>query len=344
MVSPHHLSRSELHNLQSVLSAQIYPHHICAWLDGLQSPSATTLEFIRTSENKPSPLYSSPLKRKRDPLAEVSAIRMNQNGVSDSPSKSQKPHTEDPSHDGAIFVDNNATPTANSLGLLPTNAQDPRPPQFVLIQKTVERTSIESGSTQNSSRAASGRTSPKKSERMLDLRRLPQPIITDSFQSRDFPPPPSLMAMKRRIAMNTTRMSGLVPESRAKNIQAYLDAQKLGALSDDDEGLLVPDTERDKLGPTPPIESVGDIFWYAKQCEAEEHHKCSWNCAVHFPLLKCALDNKRFREKVLFYNWYVFASAYTQRQSNSVGALLPGSSRRNSFPNTSTKKKSPRRW
>ncbi|KAH0422363.1 hypothetical protein CcaCcLH18_12854 [Colletotrichum camelliae] len=51
----------------------------------------------------------------------------------------------------------------------------------------------------------------------------------------------------------------------------------------------IPQSSRDRLGPTPTVDWVKEIWRQADDAEKMGHHEGQWNCAVHYPLLYAAL-------------------------------------------------------
>lgn len=57
------------------------------------------------------------------------------------------------------------------------------------------------------------------------------------------------------------------------------------------------------LGPSPSVAGIHDILTSARECDVNLDPESQWNCAVHYPLLKLALQGSE--EQLRVSSWFV---------------------------------------
>ncbi|KAK1977120.1 hypothetical protein LZ30DRAFT_732602 [Colletotrichum cereale] len=274
------------------------PIDIAAWL--LQIPSdicpehlrqadldCTTAHYLNKRKRRP-PLVSPP-SSDQTPSSSSStggdtALRVNMADASSTPSgKRQKLHHQSgpvsPTHE-TLSQDPDATPTQGR--------------QILGIHKASLGTRTPTASDHDSRSDVSGRSSPTKKLAAVSL--ADAPIETREFATGVQTPPagPALdMFDKMEYLVNN---EALLPEAMRAVFQDYAKNGKvprIGNAAFDNSG------QRDRLGPTPSVDHVLDLFQEAMRCQELVQTEHGWNCSVHFPLLKLALHGAGSRKKQL---------------------------------------------
>ncbi|KAH6975817.1 hypothetical protein EDB80DRAFT_594352 [Ilyonectria destructans] len=133
-------------------------------------------------------------------------------------------------------------------------------------------------------RSRSGRASPTKGLAFLRIEHI---IDHRSFGGKEAPPA-ALKELVRRIKEDAAGIGIL----SALDMEHMQNSPHANSLFDDilDAPRLVDTTgRREQLGKLPDIDTLIGIWEDAQECELDGHSEASWNCAVHFPLLRAAL-------------------------------------------------------
>ncbi|KAH7140381.1 hypothetical protein B0J13DRAFT_586124 [Dactylonectria estremocensis] len=175
-------------------------------------------------------------------------------------------------HDLDLDLDPDATPTK------------PRAVAVADSDVSSEQSWSSAASASRLKRSRSGRASPTKGLAFLRIEHI---IDHRSFGGKEAPPA-ALKELVRRIkqdASGTGILSALDMERMQNNPHT-------NSLFDDilDASHIVDTTgRREQLGRLPGIDTLIEIWEDAQECELDGHSEASWNCAVHFPLLRAAL-------------------------------------------------------
>ncbi|KAK2036233.1 hypothetical protein LZ31DRAFT_536602 [Colletotrichum somersetense] len=140
----------------------------------------------------------------------------------------------------------------------------------------------------------SGRSSPTKklAKMALDVN---EPLETRPLTRPDSIPDGPLLGLFEKMEYLGCA-EGLLP---AKMESEFQDAARSGKIARIGRATFNSSGERDRLGPTPAIDDVLAIVREASQCQELQHTEHSWNCAVHFPLLRLAIHGGYARKNQL---------------------------------------------
>ncbi|KAF4886524.1 hypothetical protein CGCF415_v015119 [Colletotrichum fructicola] len=142
--------------------------------------------------------------------------------------------------------------------------------------------------------SVSGQSSPTKRLAAVSLGNAP--FDTKEYNSSVQRPPagPAFDMFEKMEYLDNNE--GLLPEAMRPVFLEYTKNRKVSRIGNaafDNSG------QRDALGPTPPIDHVLDLVHEAMRCQELVHTEHTWNCSVHFPLLKLALHGADGRKRQL---------------------------------------------
>ncbi|WYZ36457.1 hypothetical protein EsH8_XV_000010 [Colletotrichum jinshuiense] len=194
--------------------------------------------------------------------------------------RQKKSHAPEEATIDALAQDVDATPRPASI------YQNSLPPPSSSSQLPSESSETQSD--------VSGRSSPTKklAKMALDAN---EPLETRPFTRPDSIPNGPLLALFEKMEYLGC-VEGLLPVSMQSEFE---DATRSGKIARIGRGAFDASGERDRLGPTPAIDDVLAIVQEASHCQEFQHTEHSWNCAVHFPLLRLGLHGSYTRKNQL---------------------------------------------
>lgn len=166
------------------------------------------------------------------------------------------------------------------------------------VAKPSEKPSLASESdwssttSSRSKRNRSGRASPTKGLAVLRIGH----IINHHSLDGDKAPPQELDELVQILRQDAMGLGILTPsdmnaiKSSAQGRNLFRNVLRQPHLVDNTD-------QRHELGQLPPIDILVDIWEEAQKCERKGHSEASWNCAVHYPLLKAALRYAKVNRK-----------------------------------------------